>query len=125
MKRDMDLVREIMLALERSSDFNGRAKWIGYASDLTKITDRSDDELTYHLRQILDVNWVEGKYLRTSGEFEIERITSEGHDFLDATREPSNWEKFKGLAAKAGGPTLGLIWELAKEELKRRAGGLF
>ena len=75
--------------------------------------------------QILDVNWVEGKYLRTSGEFEIERIISEGHDFLDAAREPGNWEKFKGLAAKAGGIGLGLMWELVKDKLKQGVGGLF
>lgn len=54
MKRDLNLVREMMIALEGDKRLNGRSTLRLHASQLFDIPDRSDDELAYHLMLIMD-----------------------------------------------------------------------
>ncbi|NOJ41383.1 DUF2513 domain-containing protein [Bradyrhizobium australiense] len=114
MKRDLDLIREIMLALENSPQLNGRASWEGYASEFAKLEGHDDDELAYHMMLIIDEGWIEGEYWRTSGKFALTRITADGHDFLDSTRQPDIWAKAKSIAKSRGAETLRFAWDIAK-----------
>ncbi len=103
-----------MLALERSPNLNGRANIMGHASELLPSIERNDDELAYHLMLILEEKWLVGVYVRISGQFLLERLTKDGHDFIDATRDRGIWDKAKSRASDAGGATLGFVWEIAK-----------
>jgi hypothetical protein len=54
--------------------------------------------------------------------YAIHGLTMAGHDFLDAIRDVSVWDKTKKRLGDAGGWTLDLVLAVAKEELKRRLG---
>jgi hypothetical protein len=126
MRRDMNLIREMMLELEQNSELNGRVSFDATASDLFPNIKRDDDTLTYHLLQIFDEGWVDGEYVEVSGDFIIKRITADGHDFIDAIRELGTWEKTVSLMRTAGGGTLRLALEVAKgvlrSEIQKRIG---
>ena len=54
--------------------------------------------------------------------YPINGMTMAGHDFLDAIRDQSVWDKTKNRIGQAGGWTLDIVLAVAKEELKRRLG---
>lgn len=56
----------------------------------------------------------------------IMRPTWAGHDFLDATRDPSIWSQAKEKVFKPGVSwTFSILVEVLKAEAKRRLGALF
>lgn len=93
MKRDMDLIREILLRLEQHY--------------LDEIEGHSAKEIAYH------VSLLEGAGLVTQDIYsnlflndsmlEGIRITWAGHEFLDASRSVSIWEKAKNIAIEKTG----------------------
>ncbi|WP_263626499.1 DUF2513 domain-containing protein [Xinfangfangia pollutisoli] len=46
-------------------------------------------------------------------------MTAKGHDFLDAIRNDTVWNKAKSGAAAVGGMTLGMLKDLAVAYLKQ------
>jgi len=48
-------------------------------------------------------------------------ITHDGYEFLDAIRDEEVWQKTKGVIAKTGGWTLGVIASVATEIITRKA----
>lgn len=103
-----------MQSIEQNTKLNGRSRLIMRASELCPSINQSDDVLAYHLMLIIEEQWLKGRYLDVAGTFMIERLTKEGHDFIDATRDTSIWEKAKSRANDAGGATLQFVWEIAK-----------
>ena len=106
MKRDLELIREILLAVEEKSD----AANIMPAEKLD-LPGRSIAEINYHLL-LLD----EAGYLRcidNSSDNEIRyyvlRLTWEGHEFLDAARSTTNWTKAKSVIGGVGSFTLEIV----------------
>src|ERR1700757_1641795 len=91
MKRDMELVREILLKLELepldgnlwSIDPNGLG-----------IEGYSYEEISYNLLQIIDAELINGAR-EQSGQFAIRNITWKGHEYLDDIRDPDIWRKTK------------------------------
>lgn len=125
MKRDMDIIRAIMLQIEQdlglhyvdyNSDFGGK--------DLT-VEGASDEQVYGHLLMLLDSPFLEGERFM-SGEVRISKITWEGHEFLDSIRDQRVWNKIKAGAEKMGGVGLGFVWQMGKAiitaEIKTRLG---
>jgi hypothetical protein len=77
---------------------------------------------------IIDEGWLDGEYVRVSGNFMVRRLTADGHDFIDSTRSPDVWDRAKAVTKAAGSETLRLVWEAAKSlvraEITRRLGPL-
>jgi hypothetical protein len=48
------------------------------------------------------------------------RITSQGHDFLEAIRSETIWSKTKEISRDLGGTTLGMVREIALSLLKQK-----
>lgn len=112
MKRDFDLIRDLLFQLENG----GRSLESYEAFELGK---RSVEEAGHALVLMHDRGLV--KALRspefTSSEFytfyDIS-MTWEGYDFLDSVRDPEIWKKTKEGALAAGGFTFDLVKALAK-----------
>lgn len=119
MKRDLDLIREMMQQLEENPELNGRDIISTSASELFTIEGKSDDELAYHLLLILDEGWLEGRYFDINGSFDVVRLTAEGHDFIDATRNPDIWKRARSAMETGGTATLRFAWDLAKSIAKK------
>lgn len=84
MKRDMDLVRELLLCVESDGD-------------LTPLFKRySQEAVIGHLEIMMDANLLVGNvqsYLDGGKSASIQRLTWAGHEFLDNARNDTVWNK--------------------------------
>jgi RIO-like serine/threonine protein kinase len=104
-KRDPDLSRKILFELEASD------RW----QFVIDTEGEESKEREYHLELLKD----EG-LLVSVGKYTY-RMTSKGHDYLDAIRSDTVWNKTKEGAAKVGGMTLGMMKDLAIAYVKQEA----
>lgn len=117
MKRDLDLIRKMLLAVEEAPS--------GWAPDL-KFEGFADAQVNYHAYLLIDAGLARGADVTTHGsegpEAILQSLTWEGHEFVEAARDETRWQKAKGLVAeKGGGITLdvlkALLVSLAKSAL--------
>jgi SOS-response transcriptional repressor LexA len=80
MKRDMDLIRTILLQIEEAPPNVNRIK--------LKLDGPSQDEVTEHLRLLIESGLIEAIPFQSNGKerFLPKRLTWKGHEFLDAAR---------------------------------------
>lgn len=117
MKRDLDLIRKMLLAAEEApSGFAPKFEFEGY----------TDAQIGYHSYLLIDAGLASGADVTTHGsdgpEALLSSLTWEGHEFIDAARDESRWNKAKSIVAeKGGGVTLdvlkALLVKLAKGAL--------
>lgn len=124
MKRDMELVRALLLAVEGKGDEYG-SLFVNAETDRDALglADYSAHQLMYHLGLLQQAGFVEGSALHGegAGEFNVERLTWAGHEFLDDVRDPKIWKLTKEGAKQAGIGSVALIGELAKGYAKQMA----
>jgi hypothetical protein len=108
MKRDMDLVREILLFAEREC----KAAFFptvtgdnfhGYSTELVVETVELLEEAGY-LRPM--------RYPSHDAAC-LKGVTWLGHEYLDKVRDPEVWRKTKEIAAKAGGGGIDVMSQIA------------
>ena len=105
MKRDMDLARDILFAIEQNEDVP--LGWI----DLN-IPGRSSEEVAYHVLILAEAGLIEAHPLSTHSGFDYrpKRLTWQGHEFLDTARSNTLWERAKKETLKqTGGLSLDLL----------------
>jgi len=117
MKRDMDLVRKILLAMEGHEH--------GFAPQPFKIEGYDDEQVGHHVYMMGDaglINAADATHMQSRSPTAIPTsITWEGHEFLEAARKPAIWEAAKRRLADAG---VGCTIELVKRvllELSKKA----
>jgi len=119
-KRDMDLIRDLLLEIEA-----GATQFTTYPLDLTaqkllrnpEATKRRGEHL--HLMQQAGLVEVRNEN-RATGEVIVRGLTWAGHDLLDSVRNPEIWAKTKKGAEAAGGFTVDLLKDLAKGFVKKQ-----
>jgi len=92
MKRDLDLIRKILLKIEDST--------IDEALTNIRIEGYESDEIAYNLSLLKNAEFIEGEILYEMGSvipsaYVIFGMTWDGHDFLDACRNEGIWVKAK------------------------------
>jgi hypothetical protein len=125
MKRDMDLIRQMLLALEqRDQDGEERAE----RKDPTDVEGYSQQERMYNAALIIESGLAKGDIVE--GAFGkvmcagLDRLTVAGHDFLDAARDDTIWKKAKEKVMKPGAAfTFEIVKEWLKVEIRSRIGG--
>ncbi len=142
MKRDWDLLREQLLAIEEDKDFKtailgeipDEPKWENYTEwvDFEKATaeyQTIEARICGHLEMLVDNGYVDGVIIsRSSSSFSYglahPRLTMAGHDLLDTMHSKPLWEKIKSMAKTKGVElTLDTIKGLASLALKSVLGG--
>lgn len=111
MKRDMDLVRKLLLETEKSEapfDPTQNKTFIDY----------TDDMLYYHVELLQGHNLLDAQIQRGfSGKViscNIISLTWDGADYVDAIRESKVWDRTKRVVKEAvGSTTMGVIKEAA------------
>jgi len=122
MKRDMDLIRELMLKLE-SLPSDGIVRF--RAEDVAiQIDGYKPEEVFYHLGLIKEGSLIDSAGSGRMGSIEFAGLTWAGHDFLDSVRSPDVWDNTKKVAAAAGGFTVDLLVATAKTYLEAKFKGL-
>ncbi|HQR09347.1 MAG TPA: DUF2513 domain-containing protein [Gemmatales bacterium] len=96
MKRDMDLIRKLLLQLEGDSNTKQQDKDVSSYNPLT---------VNYHKYLIIDAKLASGTTYMTTGsggvmEGMMTHLTWEGHDFIDSIRNDSLWMKVKDNVKK-------------------------
>jgi hypothetical protein len=97
MKRDMDLIREILLEVEKRQGLTG---WL----DL-QIPSRDTEEVAYHVKLLDQAGYLQATDLSSHDGFywAPKSLTWEGHEFLDAARNETVWAKAKSFIRENGG----------------------
>lgn len=101
MKRDMDLIRKILLEVEKQE---GSSEW----PEQHTIPRYKPEQITYHIGQLHENGLIKaGRHVIYGGDYqyekwEIYKLTWEGHNFLDAIRADTIWEKTKDKMSEKG-----------------------
>jgi len=114
MKRDMDLIRLLLLATEGEEP----------KPDLSGYTEA---QLVYHSALLIEAKLVHGSSIEdANGEIRTTitaRLTWAGHEFLDAARNDTIWKQATDKLKQAGVQvTVSVLQELLKKLLKEAVG---
>lgn len=120
MRRDMDLIRELMLKIEMLPTAHCGEFRLHPGTEPVEVTEFSANEIEYHLRLIVEAGLITSKGRFGNGDFRFDRMTWAGHDFVDSVRDPKIWAKTKNGAEAAGGFTVDLLKDLAKGFIKKQ-----
>lgn len=100
MKRDMDLVREILLEIEKL--------YVSTAIYNLKIDGYNTETIAYHCKILHEAGLIsnyKAQYAdNTIYSFGVGSLTWEGNDYLDKVRDNSIWRKTKDVITKKGLP---------------------
>lgn len=115
MRRDMDLVRELLLAIEGEGE--DPLGWM-----VSVLPHRDPTLVSYHVQLLHEAGLIVAIDLSSCDGYDWrpKRMTYAGHDLLDSIRDPDIWGRTKGGVEAAGGFTLDLMKALAKGFLKKQ-----
>lgn len=119
MKRDMDLIRTLLLKLEELEQDAGGIYLYEY-SELV-VDGYTEDQTIYHLGLLLEAGLIDQGGTGALSEFMFKRLTWEGHDFADSVRSEEIWQRARKGALAAGGFSIELIGDLAKGFIRKKA----
>lgn len=143
MKRDWDLLRDQLLAIEEGKDLKltilkdlpkSAPEWTDDLSEgqfiaAMDVYRACEERIVGHLQLLLEAGYIDGLTLTRSmsGEYMYAiyhpRLTMRGHDFLDTMRSKPLWESIKTTAKKKGLElTFDTISALAASALKTLVG---
>lgn len=108
MKRDMDLIRQILFRIEEAN--------YNMAFFDVKIEGFTEQEISYHTMLLDQAGYIHARNL-SSLDGPCRKpitLTWQGHEFLDAARDNTRWNKAKVLIKEKGG---GVVFELLKQLL--------
>lgn len=112
MKRDMDLVRKLVFAIEDHPH--------GFAPSDIEIDGYTEEQIGYHLFIMMEAGLINGADVSHTGcrspQALASSLTWAGHEFADAARSESFWNKAKKtIQEKVGSITIGLLTEYLQQ----------
>ena len=119
MKRDLELIRKLILAAEASPT--------GYVKVDIEIEGYSPEQIGYHSYLLVDAGLAKGVDITSLGNtspiWRILHLTSAGHDFADAARDEGTWRKATGIVKdNAGSVTLDMMKQVLISLIKNALG---
>ena len=119
MKLEMDLVRDILLAVEASTSPSLSQLFILLGKGYQTFT----DPVCYHLKMLIEqahfLSAIDSKSMGGPDWFDFE-LTWSGHEFLNTIRDTEVWSLTKTGVEKAGGFSFDLVAALAKGYIKTK-----
>ena len=92
MKRNWDTIRELLTKVEECTTPADEVR-------LSHFPSERKAEISYHMALLIEANLVHGRISKTMGQephdFFAQRLTWNGHEFLDAIRNDTVWTKTK------------------------------
>jgi uncharacterized protein DUF2513 len=119
MKRDMDLIRQILLRIETEGTDDKRL--------FLKIEGYSEGEISYHVKLLAEAGLIRAMDMERGVLGSIWwpiSLTWNGHDFLDAARDDTNWNKAKSLVGAKVASASFEVFKAVLSELAKSALGL-
>lgn len=119
MKRDMDLIRNILIGIEAYPAANG----VIHLDELG-LGDYPPEVVAYHVKLLDEAGLIVASDFSADDELVWlpSRLTWSGHEFLDAARHATVWEKAKHVIQQQGGALplaviQALLIQLAKQQI--------
>jgi hypothetical protein len=114
MKRNLKLVRGLLLKVEALTDRYG-AQYVVHAGDNEiAVEDFTPDQVSYHMDLTADAGFLQCS--PGANHWMVSGLTWQGHEFPDAVRDDGTWKNTKAGAATAGSWSFGLIGSLTTDE---------
>lgn len=109
MKRDLELIRKMVLAIEDNES--------GWAPDNLTFDGYSEAQVGYHAFLLIDAGLAKGDEITSHGshspEAMLSHLTWAGHEFADAARDETRWKRAMGMVQEKGGTvTIGVLTQL-------------
>jgi hypothetical protein len=95
MERDMDLFRKLLMEVEA---LPVTVNWF----PLT-VKGYSQDAAWYHAQLAHDKGFIHARFLPGTFEFAVQRLTADGHEFLEMARDDTRWNHAKEKVKSATG----------------------
>jgi hypothetical protein len=114
MKRNMDLVRLVLLAVEEAPEAE---------LDLApEIEGYEETDIVNHILLLTRAGYLSSVHIGDKDDVAVAFIKLEwaGHDLLDSIRNPETWKKTKEHASKVGGWTAKILADIAKGLIKQQ-----
>ncbi|MEM0949292.1 MAG: DUF2513 domain-containing protein [Pseudomonadota bacterium] len=117
MKRDLEVIRKILLQVEASDDDPTTLK------DVT-IPGVEQLKISHHIEMLSEAGFVDAVDCTTMDghDWQVSRLTWNGYELLDAIRDEEVWEGTKSKLAKVGGYTLPIVQALASDFIRKQLG---
>lgn len=120
MRRDMDLVRAILFRIEAQEHYDDQIE--------ISFDNYDADTVGYHVGLLKQAGFVEANDDRAHGggpSYIIIGLTWNGHEFLEAARDDTRWNKAKSIVAKnGGGMVVSVLTQLLNDLLKQGVQGV-
>ncbi len=119
MKRDLDVVRGILMRCEKAPS----GEWLR-PEDFGKLT-IPRRMLGEHVAMMMDRRLIDGKMITDDSNFDfaIFRILWEGHDFLALAKSATRWRRFLAFAKRqTAALTVEFFMAWARSEVSRQTG---
>jgi hypothetical protein len=121
-KRDMDLIRDILLKLDGDERLHGMI-WVRFETpEELGLKNHSVEEVAYHLHMLIEEGFVKGDLKLSKIMPLINKITWKGHELIDDIRDDTIWGKTKERTKNLSSVGIALIWEIAKAEIRQKLG---
>jgi hypothetical protein len=117
-KRNLDLIRELVLAIEASPETDVVVSLVamGYA----------EEEIGFHSYLLGDAGYAKVIDVTVMSNVLPQalalNLTWKGYEFLDSARENRRWVKVKGALGKVGSTSLDVVVDLLKQYAKQELG---
>jgi hypothetical protein len=113
MKRSLDLIRDLMFALEAAD-----------GAELLKVPTLaaySRHQVDHHFRLLMEAGLATAGYISTDGRCWVAvRLTWSGHDYLDTIRDGRIWKQTKSAMHKVGSWSLDTMSAVARSMIVAR-----
>jgi len=119
MKRNWETIRELLAKVEECT----------LPTEIIRLSDfpiERNAEISYHMNLLIEAGLVKGQMVRTMGpevkDFLAEKLTWNGHEFLDSIRSDTVWQKTKKAFTEQG---ISMTFDLVKDGARQVGSALF
>jgi hypothetical protein len=120
MKRDMELVRDVLLIVSEDPKYDGVYFNYFQTAEELGIKDHSTEEVAYHVRLLIDAGCLNGRIEESFLIPSIKGLTWSGQEFIDNIKNQDIWERTKKRMVGLSSVALSVIAEIAESEIKRK-----
>ena len=118
MRRNMDLVRTILMKIEQ-----GALGWTGRPFNISAFT---PEQITHHVHIMTEDGLIEGVDLTTmhsnGPEAKPIMLTWKGHEFLDLARDQKRWNQATVIIRKVGSAPIAVWMKVLNELILKELG---
>lgn len=114
MKLNPDCIRNILLAIEESTDFSHYWEYKINVNSFDKLSSYTHEEIVYHIRQCEFSNLIYKVHYYDGGKnIIIQDLTPNGHNFLADIRSDNIWNHTKSVASTVGSFSLNALIQIS------------